>query len=291
MIKENLDVRADEKTVKAAKKEHKAAKAVMAGMLAMALGGAGALAYFTGMHSVDNKFTISTGFDNDGDNKAIEVVEPTWDDATKNKDGVPTFAENLYPLKTVAKDPFIQNNSDVEAWMFAKVYVPMGNVSTVNDDGTLVNDGTPANQPLFTLIQHPDALTGIGGVAEGTESLDMVAGHDKWVLVDEAFTVGDDEYDFTPDTETIDDVTYMVYTYKYTEKVPAKVGDIPGRTQNIFDAVQLINLGVGADKGELGDAQGMSVMQHIKVEGFGVQTEGVDSIDQAMAIYLNQHAA
>lgn len=49
--------------------------------------------------------------------------------------------------QTIAKDPVVKNESDVEAWLFCQIKVPTANVSVVGEDGT---PEAAASHELFT---------------------------------------------------------------------------------------------------------------------------------------------
>ena len=89
------------------------AKAVVSVALVGTLAMAGIGAYFTGTDTVENKFDISAGLTD-----KITVTEANWDTTDDDGDGVPDAAQHVVPLQTIAKDPVVDNKSDVEAWLF-----------------------------------------------------------------------------------------------------------------------------------------------------------------------------
>lgn len=109
----------------------KPAKAGVSVALVGTLALAGIGAYFTGTDTVENKFDISAGLTD-----KITVVEENWDTTDADDNGIPDAAEHVVPLQTLAKDPVIKNESDVEAWLFCQIKVPTANVSVVGEDGT-----------------------------------------------------------------------------------------------------------------------------------------------------------
>ena len=60
---------------------------------------------------------------------------------------LPDAAEHVVPLQTIAKDPVVKNESDVEAWLFCQIKVPTASVSVVGEDGT---PEAAASHELFT---------------------------------------------------------------------------------------------------------------------------------------------
>lgn len=121
----------------------KPAKAVLSVALVGALGFAGVMgAYFTGQDTKENKFDISAGLTD-----KITVVEENWDATDADTNGIPDAAEHVVPLQTIAKDPVIKNESDVETWLFCQIKVPTANVSVVGEDGS---PEAAASHELFT---------------------------------------------------------------------------------------------------------------------------------------------
>ena len=119
------------------KKRSMAVAGVLAGCLALG----GTLAYLTDTDSVTNRFTVDTDLD-------IQLVEPTWTalpDADDN--GIPDAAENMAPTQTVDKDPIVENIGTVDAWIAAKVKVPVFTGEMLNDEGKVVS---VTDQDLFT---------------------------------------------------------------------------------------------------------------------------------------------
>lgn len=120
------------------KKGKAAASVALAGTLALA----GIGAYFTGTDTVENKFSIS-----DGLTDKITVVEDNWDTTDADGNNIPDAAEHVVPLQTIAKDPVVKNESDVDAWLFCQVKVPTASVSVVGEDGA---PQAAASHELFT---------------------------------------------------------------------------------------------------------------------------------------------
>lgn len=95
--------------------------------LALSLALGGALAYLTDSASVINDLSLNT-------NLSITLNEPSWD---------ADDAKAMVPTKTVAKDPVITNSGAMDAWVFAKVKVPVFTGSVANEEGIAqaVTDG------------------------------------------------------------------------------------------------------------------------------------------------------
>lgn len=135
----------------------KPAKAGVSVALVGTLALAGIGAYFTGTDTVENKFDISAGLTD-----KITVVEENWDTTDADTNGIPDAAEHVVPLQTIAKDPVVKNESDVEAWLFCQIKVPTASVSVVGEDGT---PEAAASHELFTYTVNE------GWTEHGTRSL------------------------------------------------------------------------------------------------------------------------
>lgn len=79
-----------------------------------------AVAYFTDMDSKDNNFIVG--------NIDIELTEPNWN---------PDNGDKITPDQIIAKDPTVTNIGANDAYVFLQIEVPVANVRTVNDDGTV----------------------------------------------------------------------------------------------------------------------------------------------------------
>lgn len=98
-------------------------------------------AYLTSTDTKINKFELAEKLE-------IHVVEDIWDaQPDLNTNGIPDHAEGLIPTQEVVKDPAIENTTNVPAYVFADVTVPIRNIKTANIDGTLNN---PADTELFS---------------------------------------------------------------------------------------------------------------------------------------------
>lgn len=102
----------------------KAVATAACGLLAIGLSISGAFAYMTAQKSVDNVFTIGSGIQD-----KITLSEPNWN---------PDAAKNLVANQTVAKDPTVSNNSNMDVYAFIEVTEPL----------ITGNDGSKT--PLFT---------------------------------------------------------------------------------------------------------------------------------------------
>ena len=111
------------------------------------IGTSGILAYLTDNDQATNKFTVGK--------VDIELQEPTWDEATDTDgDEVPDFAEEITANQTIAKDPQVENIGKNNAYVYLKVTVPVAEVITAADDGTLLNGGAATATELFTFTPN-----------------------------------------------------------------------------------------------------------------------------------------
>lgn len=114
--------------------EKKNIKKLFAGLgLACVLTAGAMSAYFADSKEVTNVFTL-----NEGLKDKITLTEPNFDEEE---------AKNIVPLKVIAKDPTITNNSTIDVFAFMTVEIPVSNVETENDSAT-------SDQELFTFTAN-----------------------------------------------------------------------------------------------------------------------------------------
>ncbi|MBR2743680.1 MAG: SipW-dependent-type signal peptide-containing protein [Clostridia bacterium] len=227
------------------KKMGKKAKAVIAGLSVVAVVGvSGIIAYLTDTDTASNKFTVGQ--------VKIDLQEDSWDNATDtDSDGVPDFAENLVPNKTVAKDPKVKNVGKNNAYVYLKVKVPVATVITANANGTLKNNGTATKTPLFSYT---------------------VPSTSKWKQIASA----------TDETDA-GNTGYYTYVYYYNEAVAPNA-----TTATLFDTVTFANI-VSNDPdavGNLSEEQIDIEAYAIQSDELPANT----TIEGAYAIYMNQNS-
>lgn len=88
------------------------------------------MAFFTDTDTVSNSFTVG--------NISIALEEPNWD---------PDEGKDITPNKTVKKDPQITNDGANDAFVFMQVKVPLAEIKTANDNGSL---NPSAKKELFS---------------------------------------------------------------------------------------------------------------------------------------------
>lgn len=87
------------------------------------------MAYFTSTDTVINSFTIGS--------VRIRLHEEAWENlADTDHNGIPDMAEFITPMKTLPKDPVIENTGDNPAWVYLQVRIPVRSIITAYDDGT-----------------------------------------------------------------------------------------------------------------------------------------------------------
>lgn len=117
--------------------------AVISAAMATIMVAGGAFAYFTDLDAAKNKIEIG--------NVHIELDEPTWDSTPDtDSDGIPDTADEIVPGKEIPKDPQITNTGKNDAYVYMTVEVPMAEIITANEDGTLANGGAARSTELFT---------------------------------------------------------------------------------------------------------------------------------------------
>lgn len=254
------------------RKTRKAAKSISA--CALALVGAlfcasqsGALAYLTDYDAVTNKFTEGK--------VDISVSEPEWSEDEEN----PGDKKEVTPGDIFNKDPQVTAGEDSvsPAFIYMQVKVPYGEVTKVNDDGSLFDkdeNGTrkTANHMLVTFgegeptkdAQDEFIVGDASAVTFDTDSIELDTaaapnGHsltnninetkDGWTLLQvekTALAASDDTANGTIKG-------YLVFTYSYnsmlanTNKVNAKYQElvdvtISGKTTPLFDKIRMINI-------------------------------------------------
>ena len=159
----------------------------------------GIFSYLTDSDFKYDKFTVGQ--------VRIEVEEPAWENAVDlNNNNIPDYAENIVPNSVIKKDPQIVNVGENSALVYFKVKVPVQNIITANDDGTLKNFGKPENTGLFTYSIN-----------------------DQWK---EIASARDIVYNNDGKPE------YFTYIYYYNSPLKNK----NERTQSLFDEVKFVNL-------------------------------------------------
>lgn len=97
------------------------------GLAILALGTS--MAYFTSTDMVINSFTVGS--------VRIQLYEKAWENlADTDHNGIPDMAEFITPMKTLPKDPVIENTGDNPAWVYLQVRIPVRTIITARDDGT-----------------------------------------------------------------------------------------------------------------------------------------------------------
>ena len=126
----------------------------------------GTLAYLTDYEAAENKFTVGRVDFNlyeskwdgelpDGSYATPPNASPS-DASPSNSLGI-WEAEDMYAGKVIPKDPAIKNNSKNDAYLRMTVKVPVAEIITAAEDGTLQNDGEPEETELFTYDLKEDS--------------------------------------------------------------------------------------------------------------------------------------
>ena len=210
--------------------------AIISVIFVVAIGGI--LAFLTDTDSKTNTFTIGS--------IDIDLVESAWDNAADtNNNGVPDFAEGIVPGQTINKDPKIQNIGANDAYVYAKVYVPLVTVPAKYIDGTHTAGTEYENVELFSYTVNPG-----------------------WTQTHVGHT---------------DDGKYNIYIYKYDTVLGTTAGS--NETATLFDTVTVANMDADTETINSiintitsENTEGADVVT-VKVEAYAIQKDG--GINQA----------
>lgn len=116
--------------------------------LAATLCAGGVVAYLTATDSKTNDLTIA-------EKLAITVVEPNWDLTDEDENGIPDAAEGILPGQTVAKDPSIRNETNIDSYAIMQVQIPTKEVKLGDEENASlrelfiydINDGWSEHGP------------------------------------------------------------------------------------------------------------------------------------------------
>ena len=231
-----------------------------AGLIAI-MGIGGIRAYMTDHDAATNPFTVGKVdfvlYEENWDGKLPDGTYATPSEATPSEALGIVQATDMYSGKVINKDPAIKNNSRNDAYLRMSVKIPVAEVVTADEDGTLNNGGMPAETELFTYEENPG--TGMRKVSD----------------------IPKVEWD--PDVATSSEATriYHVYEYEYTgggsQEVPLPAGrDIPP----LFDQVVFANVIEGQVDEET---------EFLTVDFKAIQSGGFESADDAWAAYERQN--
>ena len=259
----------------------------LACLMALAVGAGGTLAYLTDNETHTNTFTV-------GEVK-INLLEPSWDQADRNSDGVPDTAEDMVPNQEILKDPYVENQGDNGSLVFLRVTVPVKDVTHIADNGlpakTWNTDGSIAStyargedfttlphkpQELFFFKKASDAVQVHKNNFNTSASWKTDADNSYWIeLTDqEKFTYdlggGSTKTDYNVANQI---VGQRVYVFGYNRVLnPRDTDSVDGaniydKTEPLFDKVQLKNI--------LENEVASTQLQNIKVEALAIQADSV----------------
>lgn len=227
------------------------------GLLAI-LGIGGIRAFMTDHEAAANKFTVGK--------VDFNLYEEAWDGELPDGSYIATpsdalgihQAEDIYSGKVINKNPAVKNNSKNDAYLRMRVKVPVADVVTAFEDGTVKNGGVPMATELFTFTENTG--TGMRRVP-GTPTVEV------------ATPSGADPSERPQ--------VYHVYEYEYTgngdTEIPLPAGqDIPP----LFDQVMFANV----IEGQVDEA-----IEFIKVDFRAIQSGGFNSPEEAWATYSRQN--
>lgn len=155
---------------------------------------------------VKNTFTVGS--------VKIQLLEDNWN---------PNNAKELHPNQEFTKDPKVRNTGDNNAFVFLEVYVPMDNISLVDNKGALKLKGDKVNQELFTF----DANTTNWSLVKRED----VSGYRKYVYsYNNVVKPGEYTSNLFTKVKTVNYVEYLNSTKSYNLKVIAKAIQSDGNT-------------------------------------------------------------
>lgn len=205
--------------------------AALACSLIAALSVGSAAAYFTDTKETTNTFSVGK--------VSIELTEPNWNEEE---------AQDIIPDQEIPKDPVITNDGINDAFIFAKVRVPIAEIVTAEEDGS---KNEAAVTQLFRYETDPN-----------------------WTLVTENVDGGTN---LTIQNRTgeygILDNEHVEYIYAYTgpDSSTMQAVSAQGKTENLFPAVKFVNAV---------ENQGLEEQTaHIVVTGYAIQADFIQNGD------------
>lgn len=131
---------------------------IAAGLIAI-LGIGGIRAYMTDHGMKQNSFTVGKVdfnlFEKNWDGELPDGSYATPSTATPSEALGINQAQDIYSGKVINKDPAIKNNSRNDAYLRMSVKIPVAEVVTAAEDGTVLNGGIPTETELFTYKENP----------------------------------------------------------------------------------------------------------------------------------------
>lgn len=218
----------------------------------------GIRAYMTDHDTAKNSFTVGK--------VDFNLYEEAWDGELPDGSYAATpsdalgvnEARNIYSGKVIKKNPAIKNNSKNDAYLRMRVKIPVAEVVTAAEDGTVNYGGAAVATELFSYKENPG--TGMRKVS-GTPQVEVATPSQA-----------------TPEAKP---QVYHVYEYEYTgdgnTEVPLPAGkDIPP----LFDQVIFANVIEGQVDEET---------EIIQVDFRAIQSGGFDSPQDAWGAYDRQN--
>lgn len=193
-----------------------------------------AAAYFTDTKETTNTFSVGK--------VSIELTEPNWDEEN---------AQDIVPDQEIPKDPVITNDGVNDAFIFAKVRVPVAEIMTASEDGT-------KNESAVTQLFSYELDSNWTPVTENVD------GATNLTIRNRSLDYGLLESD------------YVEYIYAYTGSDSASMQAVSaqGATENIFPAVKFVNAV---------EDQGLEeATESIVVTGYAIQADFISSGDSSV---------
>lgn len=166
---------------------------------------------------VKNTFTVGS--------VKIQLLEDNWN---------PNNAKELHPNQEFTKDPKVRNTGDNNAFVFLEVYVPMDNISLVDNKGALKLKGDKVNQELFTFDANTTNWSLVGEAKQ--------PGYKKYVYsYNNVVKPGEYTSNLFTKVKTVNYVEYLNSTKSYNLKVIAKAIQSDGNTISKETMINIYN--------------------------------------------------
>lgn len=182
----------------------------------------------------------------------IEVIEENWPGNPDTPGGTPKTVD-IVPGQTVAKDPLVKNNGEGTVYAFVEIEVPKAKYKLVGE-----NEISNTARPLFKLLKGASAAAAVEGINDG------------WTLLSTDDTAADK----------------IVYVYGYKTASETKV--LTGLAKNT-STPKAFNYVKFADVDEDSNTPAADSIQNkeytVKVNGYGIQTDGLPEGATALEIF------
>lgn len=182
----------------------------------------------------------------------IEVIEESWPGNPDTPGGDPKTVD-IVPGQIVAKDPLVKNNGEGTVYAFVEIEVPKAKFKLAGEDAI-----SNTARPLFKLLKGASEAAAVEGINDG------------WTLLSTDDTAADK----------------VVYVYGY--KTASETGVLTGLAKNAsttkaFNYVKFVDVDEDSNTPAANSIQNKEYT--VKVNGYGIQTEGLPESATAAEIF------